>query len=514
MVGGLGLALILLLSSLPGISAQEVVRALPRLSSPPLPAGTSVLPINLPTALKLADVRALDIALAAEQIRAAAARLDGSRALWLPSLFIGPDYFRHDGQLQDIVGNVFGTSKQQLQLGVGPYAVFSFSDALLAPLAARQVLRARQADEQAAANDTLLAVAEAYFTLQQARGELAGADELVRQSEDLVQRTRKLAPGLVPGLEVTRAETELARRQQTALLAQERWRVASAELVRILRLDPTLLLQPLEPPHLQVELVALSRALDELVPVALTNRPELASRQALVQASLQLMRQEKLRPLVPSLLLRGSSTPVVGTLAAGFFGGGLNSSLGNFSFREDWDVQLLWKLENLGFGNRALFRQRRAENKAALLEAFRIQDRVAAEVVQAHAQAQLSQARTRHAHEELNKALENLEQNLGAMNQTKRAGALILLVVRPQEVVAAVQALGQAYADYFGAVAQANQAQFRLYRALGQPAQNLLSEAPEPGDGQEPCRASLACPIADQRLLHPDAVEAPPGAPP
>ena len=51
------------------------------------------------------------------------------------------------------------------------------------------------------------------------------------------------------------------------------------------------------------------------------------------------------------------------------------------------------------------------------------------------------------------------------------------LVIRPQEAVASVQTLSQSYADYFAAVADANRAQFRLYRALGQPAQKLLDNA-------------------------------------
>jgi hypothetical protein len=44
-------------------------------------------------------------------------------------------------------------------------------------------------------------------------------------------------------------------------------------------------------------------------------------------------------------------------------------------------------------------------------------------------------------------------------------------LVRPQEVVVSIQALAQAYSDYYGAVADYDRAQFRLYRALGQPAQ-------------------------------------------
>ena len=44
-------------------------------------------------------------------------------------------------------------------------------------------------------------------------------------------------------------------------------------------------------------------------------------------------------------------------------------------------------------------------------------------------------------------------------------------MIRPQEVGAAIGALAQAYVDYYGAVADYNRAQFRLYHALGHPAQ-------------------------------------------
>jgi hypothetical protein len=47
---------------------------------------------------------------------------------------------------------------------------------------------------------------------------------------------------------------------------------------------------------------------------------------------------------------------------------------------------------------------------------------------------------------------------------------LIILMIRPQEVIAAIQTLSQTYGDYYGAIADHNRAQFRLYRALGQPA--------------------------------------------
>jgi outer membrane protein TolC len=365
--------------------------------------------------------------------------------------------------------------------GIGTASVLNVNEAIFAPLVAHQKMRAREADLQASRNDTLVAVTDAYFTVQQARGELAGAAEATRRTRDLAARTRKLAEGLVPELEAVRAEAELARREQTELLARERWQVASAELIRVLRLEASSQIEPLEPPHLRIDLLDLGRADDEFIPIALTSRPELASRQAEVQATLTLLRQEKLRPLVPSVLLRGFSTPVTGTLAAGVFTGGTNGTLGNTGLRGDIDLQLLWQFDNLLFGNRARIRQRDAERRLALVELFRIQDQIAAEVVQAHAQATMAARRIEAAGREVQLALDSAEKNFSALSQTRRgAGDIVQLVVRPQEVVAAVQALAQAYADYYGAVADSNRAQFRLYRALGQPLNcvNPIAEGP------------------------------------
>ncbi|MGH9206953.1 MAG: TolC family protein, partial [Acidimicrobiales bacterium] len=272
------------------------------------------------------------------------------------------------------------------------------------------------------------------------------------------------------------AEAELDRRQQAELFARERWKVASAELLRVLRMDPAAQVEPVEPPQLRVELIDLKKPVDELIPIALTSRPELASQQAQVQLTLTLLKQERLRPLIPSVLLRGYSTPVTGTLAAGYFGGGSNSSFGNGGLRSDFDLQVLWQFDNLGFGNLAKVHQREAENRVAVIDLFRIQDRVAAEVAQAYAQAQLAARRVDLAEKGVRSSLNSADKNLVALGQTKGAGNQVVLLVRPLEAVAAVQALAQAYLDYYGAVADANRAQFRLYRALGQPAQCLVQD--------------------------------------
>lgn len=486
---------------------------LPPLSAPPVisfpTASGKPFPINLPTAMKLGNVRNLDIQLASQQLQAAAAQLQAARVLWVPSLIFGTDYYRHDGQIQNIEGNVFGVSRQGFMVGGAPILVFSLAEAFFQPLASRQTVRARQAQVQAAANDMLWALTQAYFNLQQARGELAGYQDALRFADDLLRRLDKLAPGLTPTLEVNRARSLAARLRQVTLQSQNNWRAASAELLRVLYLDPTLVVEPVEPPHLRVTLLPLDKPVDDLIPVALTIRPELAAQQALVQASLRLLRLEKMRPLVPSLLLRGWSTPVTGTLAFGYFGGGVNSDMSNFSMRQDWDIQALWTLQNFGLGNRALIRQRAADNRIALTELFRIQDRVAAEVVQAYSLAQTAEGRIGETETELREAQTLVREGLAALGQTQRLGegGSIQLVMRPLEIVTAIQMLQQAYADYYLSINDYNRAQFQLYRALGNPAQALAVQD-SGGPNATPCGnaappfPSIPAPPADVPMLN------------
>ena len=445
---------------------------------PPVAADETPLPINLATALRLSNARPLDVQIAARQVAVAAAVLDRARLLWVPNLVLGTDSFAHAGNQQNFAGDVVKSTRSAFMAGLGPNVVFSFSDAVYAPLAARQDLRAREAVRQAVVNDASLQVAEAYFTVQQARGELAGALLAAAKAEDLVRRASALAQGLAPPTEATRARVELARRRQAVTAARERWRTAGAELARLLRLDPAAVVEPLEPPFLPVTVIDPAATVDALIPIALTGRPELAGQQAVVQATLARLRQEKIRPLVPSLALRSASTNPSSSLGFGVFGGGPNDTLRNFDTRFDIDMQLLWEFQALGLANRARVNERSAEHEVAILELFRTQDRIAAEVVRAFAEVRSAAERLAEAEPALREAVELVNRNLDGLGQTRRVGEVLVLVIRPQEAVAAVQALAQANADYFATVADYNRAQFRLYRALGQPAQCLMALLP------------------------------------
>jgi len=82
-------------------------------------------------------------------------------------------------------------------------------------------------------------------------------------------------------------------------------------------------------------------------------------------------------------------------------------------------------------------------------------------------------------------AIESADKNfIGLRETTRPAGELLRLIVRPQEVVAAIIALETAYEQYSVAVSDYNTAQFEVYRALGQPAQWVTLHPP--GDLEPP----------------------------
>ena len=188
----------------------------------------------------------------------------------------------------------------------------------------------------------------------------------------------------------------------------------------------------------------------------LHQRPELASAQELVQATLLRLKQARLRPLIPSLAF---------SYAGGGFGGGQNGFFGNFGSRGDATVSLFWEVQNLGFADRAIARRSQAEHRAAALRLLKVENQVAAEVAAAYKSRLAASRRMAQASPAVTKGLESLRLNLLNI----RRGAGLPGATRPIEVLQPIQALAQARTDYLRAVLAYNRAQFRLYHAVGWP---------------------------------------------
>ncbi|HEY2157234.1 MAG TPA: hypothetical protein VGH33_16525 [Isosphaeraceae bacterium] len=447
----------------------------------PLAPGDLQFPINLATALRLSDARPLVVAAAQASVWVAEAQLTRAKVLWVPAINMGFDYIRHDGGGPDFNNGIMtAPSVNFFYGGGGMWQNIPLTDAIFAPLAARQHLNAQHWDVQRAKNDALLQTADAYFEVHRARGMYAGALYSVSRGHELIGRIASLSRDLVPRVEVDRARNLVADLEQRATSDRESWRSHSADLTQVLRLDPRAVVVPLEHDHLQVTLIDPARTLDDLLPVALTNRPELASNQALVQESIALLRREKMRPLTPSLMINGFQTPNE-AIQAGIFGLGQNSSLNQWTGRVDLSYQPLWQLEGFGLGNLARIKEARGMQSAAVIEFFKVQDGVAGDVTRAQAQLQSAAARVTQAERSLRASIIAFNGNLEGLQQTTRFGDVLALVTRPQEAVYALQLMKLTLDEYFSTVAEYNRAQFHMFHALGYPAREVAVLRP-PGE--------------------------------
>ncbi len=444
----------------------------------PLFPGQVVQPIDLASVLRLAGGRDLDIATARQQVMQALADLQEARGLWLPSLFTGPTFYSLNGQVQAINGQVQTVHRNSLSLGTTATLANSFpapppgsgypplntlsgvlriSDAIYQTRSARRVIAANQAGVAATTNNALLAASEAYFDLQLAAGTLAIAREATGNAEDLANLTGTYARSGA-GLEADhrRILTEFRSRQRAVRAAAGQLKVASAELIRRLVLDPHVVVAPVEPAEAVIRLVADDVPLDDLICQGWRARPELARARELVEASVMRLKQAKLRPFVPSLAVSYSGAA---------FGGGANSTLGNFGGRNDFAASLFWELRGLGLSDIAAVRRFGADKKSADIDLVRVQAQVASDVVASSEARAAATAQMDEARESVAEAVQSLELNLTNI----RRGAGLPGATRPIEVLQPIQALAQTRTEYLNAVLAYNRAQFRLYRAIGRP---------------------------------------------
>jgi outer membrane protein TolC len=387
--------------------------------------------------------------------------------LWLPNIQAGVSYNHHDGPLQGTDGTITQVSRQSLESGLGVGAVGSGSptvaglstvvnvgEAIFAPKILRQEANARQAAFSATLNDTLLATALAYLDLLDAYQQRAIALDTLANIQKLAKYAADFAKvGQAPQADAERTRTELALRRLELKRTTEAIHVASARLLELLNLNTLIIPEPVEPALPPIGLVPLARPLSDLVSAALANRPELVESKFLVAAAVQALHQQKVAPLIPSVILGVSD---------GGFGGGPNGTLTGYSNRFDFDAVLYWQLRNLGFGEGAIRHEFAARVREARLREVQVMDRVAREVTEDYAQVQ---ARS----EEIDIAVEAVQAARASvkLNFQRFEGGVGL----PIEVLQSIQALDQVLHEQLRTVADYDRAQFRLYRDLGWPPQ-------------------------------------------
>src|SRR5690242_15057913 len=121
--------------------------------------------IDLPSALKLAGMNDIDLALIREAENQAKAANDAATLRFFPWLNAGAGYIKDTGGAQAFGGKVSSVNQELYQRSVSVNLPLEIGSALFGKLVARQLQAAAAFDTEAQKNDALFAAASAYFDL-------------------------------------------------------------------------------------------------------------------------------------------------------------------------------------------------------------------------------------------------------------------------------------------------------------------------------------------------------------
>lgn len=443
----------------PAPTALAMEDAQPATAAPPGPptdASADSLPIDWPTALALAGGQGIEIERARLRTAESRALHEQTRARFFPWIEPAVGYRRHEGRLQDVVGEILDTDKQVYDVGAALVAEIDFGKALFENLAARRRLRAAEHASETQRRLSLARAGARYLELARAEGADQVARESVRIAEDYAgQLERAIAIGIAFQGDLQRARVRVERNKQLGSRAQVDRRVAAARLAETLDLDPAIDLRLATPelavwelfdPHAHTE--------TELLRLALERRPELKGATASLAAAQAEHDAARLGPWLPALAAR-----------ANFYGlgGGENDALGRFGDGRDYGVGLRWRI-----GPGGLFDTSRSEGAAARAGLATLDRKEAA--LRIKTEVVLAFARARALTEQLSMAermLEAAEETLRLSRERRAFGVGSVL-----ETLAAEEELTRARLDFVGLVAEANAAQLELQRAVGEVPEN------------------------------------------
>jgi outer membrane protein TolC len=416
----------------------------------------------------LADIENPKIAAARAAIIEALAAQTGARAILLPSLNAGTNLHLHTGNLQRSSGKIQNLTQQSLYIGGGSDAVGSrpvsipmvnlvgpLTEAWFEPLAAHQRVVERSFNAQATSNNVLLEVALLHLELT-ANESILEADRLTESQVHQVARTTSdfAEVGVGRSADSNRAQAEWKLHRARVQRADESVAVVAARLANRLNLDPAVRLRPADGPLEPMSLIAVDTPLYELIQYALEHRPDLAARGAEAARAAVRHREELARPWLPIVWLGFSG---------GAFGGGSNvvpPLMAHFGSRSDFDVRVFWTLLNMGAGNLSLQNRRWAQLGEA--ESARVQtiNQVRKDVASARADALAARQEIDVARSELASAEGGFREDFDRSRQN---------LGRPIEVLNSLNLIGDARVHLIKALLRYDQAQIRLFVALGSP---------------------------------------------
>jgi outer membrane protein TolC len=407
-------------------------------------------PISLDTVLRLAEEQNPQIGLARARVAEATAASDLAQR-WLPDIYIGTGYYRHEGGIQLEDGTLIRSSTGAQLSGLEIHGRLNPKEIAYQRISARRKELQQKGELSKLTNENLLEAATTYLDLLTIRTGEAIARDMLKDLEELAGQAEKRAEAEPAArVEIARVRAEIAGRQQNIRKLKAQGQAAGAKLIYLLGLDACSMLVPVDEEIIPIDLVDATPPVCELIDQALASGPGIDELQGLVNLVEDAIQKAK-GPgrFLPSVELR---------MAEGAFGAGPGSVL---DYENRWDMALVfrWNLTDLATRHD---RQRvaDAQRQQAHLAYQDLRGKLTAGVQESREavlsgveEIQLGKEQIKHARNARMLAKERVEKNIPGSSVS--------------EVLLSLQSLAMAQLGHLNAVREYDKAQLRLMLLIG-----------------------------------------------
>ena len=297
---------------------------------------TKMVPLSLDTVLRLAESQNGQTSIAREKLREAFANQELAEKAWLPDLWIGTGWYRHDGGIADFEGNLLRSSFGTMFAGAELNGRMDLREATYRKVqASRQVWQQRAKVSKLSA-EALLEASSTYVDMMAARAAESIAVQIESHLRELLDQASTLAKTMPSGeVEVARIQADFHGQQQLTRKFREASVVAAAKLIYLMGLDPASELAIMDRSLVAFTLVDAEKPGQELVAMAEQNGPGIRE----VAGLLQTIQEANAQANGPAAML-----PVFDLrVAEGGFGSGPGGTM-DWADRFDLGLQLRWNI--------------------------------------------------------------------------------------------------------------------------------------------------------------------------
>jgi outer membrane protein TolC len=409
------------------------------------------MPITLDAVLRLAEEHNPRIGLAREKVHDSMLEEEKACRSWLPNVYAGMGYFRHEGGIQDFQGNLIHSSTQALFAGLEVEGEIDLREATFHKIKAERDTWQQKAELSQISSDVLLDATITYIDLLVAQRAEAVARVLEEYEKKVLTRTRALSKteaGRAGTIESV--EALLSGRQQMLAKLRQQGNASSARLVYLLGLPPETVLVPVDKVLAPIDLVDVTVPVHDLVAQAMSNGPAVRELEAMLQVIQSgIDRSCGLQNLIPTVKVCAME---------GLFGAGPGADMA-YDNRLEIGLQFRWNLTQLAFAGQER-EQAKSKQLQAMLNYDDVRGKLAAGVQESRDAIIYGRVQMGAARSEITSADKSYQENNRRYQSQVIVGSL-------NDTLFALRELEQAHFNYLSSISNHNKAQLRLLLLLG-----------------------------------------------